>query len=186
MLLNDRLIREYGAAGMIEPFEPQLVREADGQKVISYGTSSYGYDARLADEFMIFHNAYATVVDPKNFDESSILPHRGNDCIVPPNSFVLGRTVEYFKIPRDVLVVCVGKSTYARCGLVVNLTALEPNWEGQVTIEISNTTPLPAKVYANEGICQFLFMRGVEPCETSYADRRGKYQRQTGVTLAKA
>jgi dCTP deaminase len=185
MLLNDAMIRGRAVEGMIEPFEPELVRWVDGRPVISYGTSSYGYDARVADEFMIFHDAYSTVVDPKNFDEGSILPHRGDTCIVPPNSFVLGRTVEYFRIPRDTLVMCVGKSTYARCGIHVTLTPLEPGWEGHVTIEIANMTPLPARVYANEGICQFVFMLGADVCDVSYADRRGKYQRQRGVTLAK-
>ena len=169
--------------GMIEPFEPELVRSTDGQKVISYGTSSYGYDVRCAPEFKVFTNLNATIVDPKKFDPLSYVDISGPECVVPPNSFALARTVEYFRIPRDVLVVCVGKSTYARCGIIVNVTPLEPEWEGQVTLEFSNTTSLPAKIYANEGVAQMLFFRAQDPCATSYGDRGGKYQGQTGVTL---
>ena len=182
---SDKWIRRMAEQhGMIEPFEPGQVRYApDGHKIVSYGTSSYGYDIRCADEFKIFTNVHSTVVDPKNFDEKSFVDFKGDVCIIPPNSFALARTVEYFRIPRDVLVVCLGKSTYARCGLIVNVTPLEPEWEGHVTLEISNTTPLPAKVYANEGLCQFLFFKGDSLCEVSYKDRGGKYQGQSGVTL---
>jgi dCTP deaminase len=167
--------------GMIEPFVEAQRREG----MISFGLSSYGYDARVADEFKLFTNVDSAVVDPKAFSAKSFVDRSGPECIVPPNSFALARTVEYFRIPRDVLVICLGKSTYARCGMIVNVTPLEPEWEGHVTIEISNTTPLPARVYANEGICQFLFLKGEGPCEISYADRGGKYMRQTGVTLPK-
>jgi len=166
---------------MIEPFEDRQVRDG----VISYGVSSYGYDMRVADEFRIFHSALSPVVDPKNFDERSFIEFQGDSCIIPPNSFALARSVEYFRIPRSVLTICVGKSTYARCGLIVNVTPFEPEWEGFVTLEISNTTPLPAKVYANEGISQVLFFESDEMCEISYADKKGKYQGQTGVTTAK-
>lgn len=164
---------------MISPFEDRQVR----QGVISYGLSSYGYDIRVADEFKVFTNINTTVVDPKNFDARSFVDLRTEVCIIPPNSFALARTVEYFRIPRDVLTVCVGKSTYARCGLIVNVTPFEPEWEGYVTLEISNTTPLPAKIYANEGIAQVLFFQSDEVCEVSYADKKGKYQRQDGLTL---
>ena len=164
---------------MIEPFEDRQVREG----VVSYGLSSYGYDIRVADEFKVFTNINSTVVDPKNFDERSFVDVRADVCIIPPNSFALAKTVEYFRIPRDVLTVCVGKSTYARCGLIVNVTPFEPEWEGYVTLEISNTTPLPAKVYANEGISQVLFLQSDEVCEVSYADKKGKYQGQQGLTL---
>ena len=170
--------------GMIEPFEPGQVRQnVSGGKLISYGTSSYGYDVRCADEFKVFTNINSTIVDPKAFDPKSFVDIRSDVCIIPPNSFALARTVEYFRIPRDVLTVCVGKSTYARCGLIVNVTPFEPEWEGFVTLEISNTTPLPAKVYANEGISQVLFFQSDEVCETSYADKKGKYQKQQGLTL---
>jgi dCTP deaminase len=165
--------------GMIEPFEDRQVRAG----VISYGLSSYGYDIRVADEFKVFTNINSTVVDPKNFDNRSFVDVKADVCIIPPNSFALAKTVEYFRIPRDVLTVCVGKSTYARCGLIVNVTPFEPEWEGYVTLEISNTTPLPAKVYANEGISQVLFFQSDEMCEVSYADKKGKYQRQQGLTL---
>jgi dCTP deaminase len=165
--------------GMIEPFEDRQVREG----VISYGLSSYGYDIRVADEFKVFTNINNTVVDPKNFDDRSFVDMKTDVCIIPPNSFVLAKTVEYFRIPRDVLTVCVGKSTYARCGLIVNVTPFEPEWEGYVTLEISNTTPLPAKVYANEGIAQVLFFQSDEMCDVSYADKKGKYQKQQGLTL---
>ena len=166
---------------MITPFDERKKREG----IISYGLSSYGYDCRLSDEFMIFTNVDSAVVDPKNFNPSSFVRRKTDICVIPPNSFVLARTVETFKVPRDVLVVCLGKSTYARCGLIVNVTPLEPEWEGQVTLEISNTTPLPAKVYANEGIAQFLFFKGDSLCEISYADQAGKYMGQTGVTPPK-
>lgn len=169
--------------GMIEPFEDKQVREIDGKKIISYGVTSYGYDARVASEFKIFTNVDSDIVDPKNFSNSSFVDRSGDACIIPPNSFVLARTVEYFRIPRDVLVICVGKSTYARCGIIVNVTPLEPEWEGHVTLEFSNTTPLPAKIYANEGACQFVFLKGDQICETSYADKAGKYMKQKGVTL---
>jgi dCTP deaminase len=178
----DRWIKKMALEhGMIEPFEDRQVR----QGVVSYGLSSYGYDIRVADEFKVFTNINSTVVDPKAFDERSFVDIKADICIIPPNSFALAKTVEYFRIPRDVLTVCVGKSTYARCGLIVNVTPFEPEWEGYVTLEISNTTPLPAKVYANEGACQFLFLQGNEPCEVSYADRAGKYMGQKGVTLPK-
>ena len=170
---------------MIEPFEPTLVRTVNGHKAVSFGTSSYGYDVRCADEFKIFTNINSTIVDPKDFDPRSFVDVKGPQCIIPPNSFALARTVEYFRIPRDVLVVCLGKSTYARCGIIVNVTPLEPEWEGHVTLEFSNTTPLPARIYANEGVAQMLFFGASETCETSYRDRGGKYQGQTGVTLPK-
>jgi dCTP deaminase len=165
--------------GMIDPFEDRQVREG----VISYGLSSYGYDIRVADEFKVFTNINSTVVDPKNFDARSFVDLKTDVCIIPPNSFALAKTVEYFRIPRDVLTVCVGKSTYARCGLIVNVTPFEPEWEGFVTLEISNTTPLPAKIYANEGIAQVLFFQSDEVCAVSYADKKGKYQAQQGLTL---
>lgn len=179
MVRNDRWIREMAAKGMIEPFNENQVREG----VISYGVGSYGFDMRIADEFKIFTNINNTIVDPKNFDPKSFVEFRGDTCIIPPNSFVLGYSVEYFKIPREVLVICLGKSTYARCGLVVNVTPLEPEWEGHVTIEVSNTTPLPARIYANEGIAQLIFLGGSELCQISYADKAGKYQAQKGITL---
>jgi dCTP deaminase len=176
----DRWIKRMALEhGMIEPFEDRQIREG----VVSYGLSSYGYDIRVADEFKVFTNINSTVVDPKNFDARSFVDLKADVCIIPPNSFALARTVEYFRIPRDVLTVCVGKSTYARCGLIVNVTPFEPEWEGFVTLEISNTTPLPAKVYANEGIAQVLFFQSDEPCEVSYADKKGKYQGQQGLTL---
>jgi len=164
---------------MIEPFEPSQVRKG----VISYGLSSYGYDIRVADEFKVFTNINTTVIDPKNFDPNSFVTVKGDFCIVPPNSFALARTVEYFRIPENVITVCLGKSTYARCGIIINVTPFEPGWEGNVTLEISNTTPLPAKIYANEGIAQVLFFEGDEPCEVSYRAKSGKYMAQTGVTL---
>lgn len=168
---------------MIEPFEPGQVRHTDGQKIVSYGTSSYGYDVRCANEFKIFTNINSTIVDPKAFDEKNFVDVVSDVCIIPPNSFALARTVEYFRIPRSTLVVCLGKSTYARCGIIVNVTPLEPEWEGHVTLEFSNTTNLPAKIYANEGVAQMLFFESDEICATSYKDRGGKYQGQTGVTL---
>ena len=167
--------------GMIEPFESSQVRSG----VISYGVSSYGYDIRVADEFKIFTNVHSSIVDPKDFDPRSMVDFKGDVCIIPPNSFALARTVEYFRIPRNVLTICVGKSTYARCGIIVNVTPFEPEWEGFVTLEISNTTPLPAKIYANEGIAQVLFFEAAEECETSYADKNGKYQRQQSIVLPK-
>ncbi len=173
--------RQAREKGMIEPFEESQKRDG----VISYGLGSYGYDARVADEFKIFTNVDNANVDPKNFSEQSFVERRGEVCIIPPNSFVLARTVEYFRIPRDCLVICLGKSTYARCGIIVNVTPLEPEWEGHVTLEFSNTTPLPAKVYANEGACQFLFLQGDPVCDVSYADRAGKYMGQQGITLPK-
>ena len=179
---SDRWIREQAlATGMIEPFVDRQTREG----VISYGLSSYGYDARVSDEFKIFTNVESVTVDPKNFHPLSFVDKKTACCIIPPNSFALARTVEYFRVPNDVLVICLGKSTYARCGIIVNVTPLEPGWEGHVTLEFSNTTPLPAKIYANEGACQFLFLKGNEPCEVTYADRAGKYMGQRGVTLPK-
>jgi dCTP deaminase len=183
---SDHWIRRMAEQNrMIEPFEAGQVRQANGQKIVSYGTSSYGYDVRCADEFKIFTNINSTIVDPKNFDSGSFVDFKGSVCIIPPNSFALARTVEYFRIPRSTLVVCLGKSTYARCGIIVNVTPLEPEWEGHVTLEFSNTTPLPAKIYAGEGCAQMLFFESDEVCATSYADRGGKYQGQTGVTLPK-
>ena len=173
------------AKGMIEPFSSEQVRDVDGRKIVSYGTSSYGYDVRCANEFKIFTNINSTIVDPKAFDEKSFVDLKADVCIIPPNSFVLARTVEYFRIPRSVLVLCVGKSTFARCGIIVNVTPLEPEWEGHVTLEFSNTTTLPAKIYANEGVAQMLFFEADEVCATSYKDRGGKYQGQRGVTLPK-
>jgi dCTP deaminase len=181
MLKNDRWIREMAEKGMITPFN----REQVAHGMISYGVSSYGYDMRIADEFKIFKAETNILVDPKNFSMESFIDFKGDVCTVPPNSFVLGRSVEYFRIPREVLVICLGKSTYARCGIVINVTPLEPEWEGYVTIEISNTAPLPAKIYANEGIAQILFIEGSEICERSYADKAGKYQAQKGITPAK-
>lgn len=170
---------------MISPFVEKQVRFKDEEKIISYGVSSYGYDARVSNDFKIFTNINTTIVDPKNFSSESLVHRETDVCIIPPNSFALARTVEYFKIPSDVLVICVGKSTYARCGIIVNVTPLEPGWEGHVTLEFSNTTPLPAKIYAGEGACQFLFLKGNEQCITTYSDRGGKYMGQTGVTLPK-
>lgn len=183
---SDKWIRRMAEnEGMIEPFEPGQVREGDNGRIISYGTSSYGYDVRCSSEFKIFTNVHSATVDPKNFDESSFVDIDSDVCIIPPNSFALARTVEYFRIPRSVLTVCLGKSTYARCGIIVNVTPLEPEWEGHVTLEFSNTTNLPAKIYANEGVAQMLFFESDEVCETSYRDRGGKYQGQVGVTLPK-
>ncbi|OBX81739.1 dCTP deaminase [Faucicola atlantae] len=186
---SDRWIRRMAAEhGMIEPFEAEQVRyNAEGQKLVSFGTSSYGYDVRCAREFKVFTNVHSAIVDPKNFDERSFIDIVGDECIIPPNSFALARTVEYFRIPRDVLTICLGKSTYARCGIIVNVTPLEPEWEGHVTLEFSNTTNLPARIYAGEGVAQMLFLQSDadDVCETSYKDRGGKYQGQTGVTLPK-
>jgi dCTP deaminase len=181
MLKNDRWIKEMAEKGMIEPFSKDQVREG----VISYGISSYGYDMRISDEFKIFTNINTTIIDPKGLEGKSFSIFKGEVCIIPPNSFVLGRSIEYYRIPRDILVICFGKSTYARCGIVVNVTPLEPEWEGYVTIEISNTAPLPAKIYANEGIAQLLFIEGSEVCNISYADKAGKYQAQKGITPSK-
>ena len=182
MLKSDRWIRRMALEhDMINPYSEKQVNAG----VISYGVSSYGYDLRVADEFKIFTNVNTTVIDPKKFDERSFVTVNADVAIIPPNSFALARSVEYFKIPRDVLTVCVGKSTYARCGVIVNVTPFEPEWEGFVTLEISNTTPLPAKIYANEGLCQILFFQSDEICETSYKDRKGKYQAQKGIVLPK-
>src|SRR5450756_2540589 len=175
-----RMAREHG---MIEPFEPNQVREVDGHKIVSYGTSSYGYDIRCSNEFKLFTNINSTIVDPKNFDPNSFVEVTADYCIIPPNSFALARTIEYFRIPRSVLTVCLGKSTYARCGIIVNVTPFEPEWEGFVTLEISNTTPLPARIYSNEGIAQVLFFEADEPCDISYADKKGKYQKQQSIAL---
>ena len=183
---SDRWIRRMARENrMIEPFEPEQVKNVDGERVVSFGTSSYGYDIRCSDEFKIFTNINSTIVDPKQFDSASFVDFKGDVCIIPPNSFALARTVEYFRIPRDVLTICLGKSTYARCGIIVNVTPFEPEWEGYVTLEFSNTTPLPAKIYANEGVAQVVFFQCApdDVCETSYRDRGGKYQGQAGVTL---
>ncbi len=179
---SDKWIRKMAVEHkMIEPFVDKQVRSG----AISYGLSSYGYDIRVTDEFKIFTNVHTTVIDPKQFSEKSFIDFRGDICVIPPNSFALARTIEYFRIPRNVITICLGKSTYARCGLIVNVTPFEPEWEGFVTLEISNTTPLPARVYANEGIAQVLFLESDELCETSYADKKGKYQKQTQLTYAK-
>ncbi|HEX9812020.1 MAG TPA: dCTP deaminase [Burkholderiales bacterium] len=177
-----RMVQQHG---MIEPFEPGQVKANNRGAVVSYGTSSYGYDIRCSNEFKIFTNINAAIVDPKHFSANSFVDFRGDVCIIPPNSFALARTVEYFRIPRNVLTLCLGKSTYARCGIIVNVTPLEPEWEGHVTLEFSNTTPLPARIYANEGVAQVIFLESDEVCETSYKDRGGKYQGQQGVTLPK-
>ena len=183
---SDQWIAEtVSSNNMINPFEKNQVSHINGKKIISYGTSSYGYDVRCANEFKVFTNINSTIIDPKNFDRNNFVDFSGDVCIIPPNSFALARTVEYFEIPRDVLVMCLGKSTYARCGIIVNVTPLEPEWEGHVTLEFSNTTPLPAKIYANEGVAQMLFFQSDKICKTSYKDRNGKYQGQTGVTLPK-
>lgn len=185
---SDRWIRRMAVEhGMIEPFSTEQVRstERNGkpERVISYGLSSYGYDLRVSREFKVFTNVYGSVVDPKGFDEKSFVDMETDICVVPPNSFALARSVEYFRIPRDVLTICLGKSTYARCGIIVNVTPFEPEWEGHVTLEISNTTPLPARIYAGEGLAQVIFLQSDEPCETSYKDRGGKYQGQRGITI---
>lgn len=181
-LKPDHWIRKMALEqGMIEPYADNQVRDG----VISYGVSSYGYDIRVADEFKIFTNVYSAVVDPKHFDTKSMVDYKGEICVIPPNSFALARTIEYFRIPRDVLTICLGKSTYARCGIIVNVTPFEPEWEGYVTLEISNTTPLPARIYANEGIAQVLFFQADEVCEVSYADKKGKYQKQEAIVLPK-
>lgn len=185
---SDHWIRRMAESeGMIEPFEPGQVRvDEAGERLISYGTSSYGYDVRCADEFKVFTNIHSAIVDPKAFDDRSFVDVQGDSCLIPPNSFALARTVEYFRIPSDVLVICVGKSTYARCGIIVNVTPLEPSWEGHVTLEFSNTTNLPARIYAREGVAQLLFFQSDEQCGVTYGDRGGKYQGQRGVTLPRA
>lgn len=186
-LKSDRWITEMALNhGMIEPFEAEQVRVHHHERIISYGVSSYGYDVRCASEFKIFTNINSAIVDPKAFDESSFVSLESDVCIIPPNSFALARTIEYFRIPREVLTICLGKSTYARCGIIVNVTPLEPEWEGHVTLEFSNTTNLPAKIYANEGVAQMIFLESNSPCAVSYKDRNGKYQGQLGVTLPKA
>lgn len=183
---SDRWIRRMAEQDkMIEPFAAQQVKNTENGRIVSYGTSSYGYDVRCSTHFKIFTNINSAVVDPKDFNPESFVDYEGDVCIIPPNSFALASTVEYFRIPRSVLTVCLGKSTYARCGIIVNVTPLEPEWEGHVTLEFSNTTPLPAKIYANEGVAQMLFFESDEECETSYKDKGGKYQGQTGVTLPK-
>ena len=183
---SDKWIKKMAKKeNMISPFEPDQIKSLSGNKVISYGTSSYGYDVRCSSMFKVFTNINSAVVDPKEFDKNSFVDFEGDTCIIPPNSFALASTVEYFKIPRSVLTICLGKSTYARCGIIVNVTPLEPEWEGHVTLEFSNTTPLPAKIYANEGVAQMLFFESDDVCEISYKDRGGKYQKQTGVTLPK-
>jgi dCTP deaminase len=183
-LQSDRWIRQMAKEhGMIEPFVDTQMRYVAGEKVISFGLSSYGYDLRVAREFKVFTNLYNSLVDPKSFNENAFVHIEADACVIPPNSFALARSVEYFRIPRNVLTICIGKSTYARCGIIVNVTPFEPEWEGYVTLEISNTTPLPAKIYANEGLAQVLFYQAAEECEVSYADRKGKYMRQTQITL---
>ena len=183
---SDRWIKEMSQKhGMIEPFEAAQVKSFNNHRILSYGTSSFGYDVRCSNQFKIFTNINSTIVDPKNFDTNNFVDVESDVCIIPPNSFALACTLEYFRIPRDVLVICLGKSTYARCGIIVNVTPLEPEWEGHVTLEFSNTTPLPAKIYANEGVAQMLFLQSNEECEVSYRDRDGKYQGQRGVTLPK-
>jgi dCTP deaminase len=183
---SDKWIRRMALEhGMIEPFEAGQVKHNGGERIVSFGTSSYGYDIRCSEEFKIFTNINAAIVDPKNFDDNSFVDFRGPVCIIPPNSFALARTVEYFRIPRNVLTICLGKSTYARCGIIVNVTPFEPEWEGYATLEFSNTTPLPAKIYANEGVAQVVFFEADEECDVSYKDRGGKYMRQVGVTLPK-
>ncbi|HLW04713.1 MAG TPA: dCTP deaminase [Azoarcus sp.] len=183
---SDKWIRRMADEhDMIEPFASDLVRANESGRIVSYGTSSYGYDVRCANEFKIFTNINSSIIDPKDFDSANFVDFTGEVCIIPPNSFALARTVEYFRIPRSVLTICLGKSTYARCGIIVNVTPLEPEWEGHVTLEFSNTTPLPAKIYANEGVAQMLFFESDEECATSYKDRGGKYQGQKGVTLPK-
>lgn len=180
----DRWIREMAERHkMIEPFVDHLVREKDGEKIVSYGLSSYGYDLRVGNQFKVFTNTRNSLVDPKNFSTDAFVEVNGDECIIPPNSFALACSVEYFRIPRDVMTLCIGKSTYARCGIIVNVTPFEPEWEGYVTLEISNTTPLPAKIYANEGLAQVLFYQASEVCEVSYADRKGKYMGQLEITL---
>jgi dCTP deaminase len=181
-LLSDEWIEKLvDQFGMIEPFHKNQVKHVEDKKVVSYGLSSYGYDLRVADEFKVFTNIYNSIVDPKNFTDDAFVDVKGSTCMIPPNSFALARSVEYFRIPRNILTLCIGKSTYARCGIIVNVTPFEPEWEGYVTLEISNTTPLPAKIYANEGLAQVLFLEAKEECAISYADRKGKYMKQHGI-----
>ena len=180
-VLSDKWIKKMALDGMIAPFVENQIKKGK----ISYGLSSFGYDARVSDEFKIFTNVNSEIIDPKNFKQNNFISKNGEECIIPPNSFVLSSTIEYFKIPNDVIVICLGKSTYARCGIIVNVTPLEPSWEGHVTLEFSNTTPLPAKIYANEGVAQFVFLKGNEKPDITYADRDGKYMKQSGVTLPK-
>ncbi|QED23592.1 dCTP deaminase [Candidatus Deianiraea vastatrix] len=184
-ILSDKEIIALAKDGMIQNFVEKNTRTLDesGKKVISYGVSSYGYDVRVGNEFKVFSNINSAIIDPKNFSDECFVDKKGDFCIIPPNGFALGATVEYFKIPRDILIICVGKSTYARCGIIVNVTPIEPEFEGQVVLEFSNTTSLPVKLYANEGACQFVFFKANEPCDTSYKDKGGKYQGQTGITL---
>ncbi|HEU65036.1 MAG: Deoxycytidine triphosphate deaminase [Candidatus Anoxychlamydiales bacterium] len=182
-LLSDEFIEKLAKGGMIEPFEKNQIKHSSTKKIVSYGLSSYGYDLRVADEFKVFTNVYNSIIDPKNFSEDSFVEIKAPTCIIPPNSFALARSIEYFRIPRNILTICIGKSTYARCGIIVNVTPFEPEWEGYVTLEISNTTPLPAKVYANEGLAQVLFFEAKTECLVSYADRKGKYMKQTGITI---
>ena len=183
---SDKWIRKMAQShDLINPFSPYQVKTLEVERIISFGTSSYGYDVSCADEFKVFTNLNSTTVDPKNFDSGNFVDVQKDVCVIPPNSFALARTIEYFKIPRDILTICLGKSTYARCGIIVNVTPLEPEWEGHITLEFSNTTSLPAKIYANEGVAQLIFLQSDDPCETSYADRQGKYQGQIGVTLPK-
>lgn len=184
---SDRWIEKMALEqGMISPYQSSQTRETDSGRIISYGVSSYGYDVRCADEFKIFTNINSAIVDPKAFDAASFVDVKADVCIIPPNSFALARTIEYFRIPRNILTICLGKSTYARCGIIVNVTPLEPEWEGHVTLEFSNTTPLPAKIYANEGVAQMIFLEATDVCKVSYRDRQGKYQGQTGVTLPRS
>jgi dCTP deaminase len=183
-LQSDEWIQEMAEnEGMIEPFVNHLVREENGKKIISYGLSSYGYDLRVSNQFKVFTNVHNALIDPKGFHDNEFVDIEGDYCIVPPNSFALAVSVEYFRIPRNVLTLCIGKSTYARCGIIVNVTPFEPEWEGYVTLEISNTTPLPAKIYANEGLAQVIFLKGEQECIVSYADRSGKYMKQVGITV---
>ncbi len=182
-LLPDHLIDKLAKKGMIKPFQKNQIKHTDDKKLVSFGLSSYGYDLRVADEFKVFTNVYNSIIDPKNFSEDSFVDIKAPTCIIPPNSFALARSVEYFKIPRNILTMCIGKSTYARCGIIVNVTPFEPEWEGYVTLEISNTTPLPAKIYANEGLAQVLFFEAKTDCLVSYADRKGKYMKQVGITI---
>jgi dCTP deaminase len=184
-LLPDSWIKEMAEKGMIEPFEAAQIAQTPEKKTISYGISSYGYDLRVSDEFKIFTNVYNSIVDPKQFQENSFVTVKTDVCVIPPNSFALARSVEYFRIPRNILTICLGKSTYARCGIIVNVTPFEPEWEGYVTLEISNTTPLPAKIYAHEGLAQVLFFKAEKECAISYADKKGKYMKQHGITLPK-
>jgi dCTP deaminase len=184
ILSDEEILRLVEEKEMIKNFESKQVKHSNDKKIVSYGLSSYGYDLRVADEFKVFTNVYSSIIDPKNFSENSFVSIKAPTCIVPPNSFALARSVEYFKIPRDILTICLGKSTYARCGIIVNVTPFEPEWEGYVTLEISNTTPLPAKIYAHEGLAQVLFLKAKNVCKISYADRKGKYMKQTGVTHA--